>query len=127
MVRPRKAQGLDVDLGHEGAGCIDDAKPPVCGAPADRRRDPVGTKDKERAFGDFGWILHEYRALRPERLHDVTVVDNLVAHVDGGAEALEGLFDDFNRPIHTRAEAAGARKQDAHGAQSSRAGPPERG
>ena len=87
----------------------------------------MGTKHKERAFGDFGWILHEYRAFGPERFHDVTVVDNLVAHVDGGAEALEGLFDDLNRPVHTRAEAAGARKEDAHGAQSSRAGPPERG
>jgi hypothetical protein len=127
VVRPREAQSLDVDLGDEGAGGVDDAKPTLSGRLADGRRDAVGTKHKERALRYLRRILHEHGALGPQRFHDVSVMDNLVAHVDGGAEALEGLFDDLNRPVDARAEATGAREEDAHGAQSSRAGPPERG
>ena len=87
----------------------------------------MGAEHKQGALGYLCRVFYENGALGPKSFDDVTVVDDLVAHIHGSAEALEGLFDDLNRPIHPRAEAAGARKEDAHGAQSSRATPPERG
>ena len=87
----------------------------------------MGAEHEQRTLGHLCGVFHEHRTLGPQRIHDVTVVHDLVAHIDGSTEALEGLLDNLNRPVHTRAEAAGARKEDAHGAQSSRAAPPERG
>jgi hypothetical protein len=40
-----------------------------------------------------GGVVDEDRSALLERLDDVPVVDDLLAHVDGGAVLLEGLLD----------------------------------
>src|SRR5207253_9632215 len=57
-----------------------------------------------------------YGALALQLIHDVSVVNDLLAHVDRPVADLERLFDDVDRPNHSRAEAAQLRhEQRFHG------------
>jgi hypothetical protein len=65
-----------------------------------------GEDDRVVAVGHLVEFLHEDRALALEVFHDIAVVDDLVAHVDRLAVALERLLDDVDGPHHAGAEAA---------------------
>jgi hypothetical protein len=54
--------------------------------------------------GDLADLIHEERAFGLQCLDDVPVVHDLVADVDGRAEALKRALDDLDRPLDTRAE-----------------------
>jgi hypothetical protein len=57
----------------------------------------VGGEDDGRALGHIVDLLDEDRAAPLEVGDDVGVVDDLLAHVDAGAVALERLLDDLHR------------------------------
>jgi len=61
-------------------------------------------------------FLDEDGAQLFQPIHDMAVVNDLVAHIDGGAVFLDGALDDLDRPVHPGAEAARRRHADDQGA-----------
>ena len=74
----------------------------------------MGAEDQQRALRDHVRVVDEDDALVPQPLDHVAVVDDLVAHVDGRPEALEGDLDDLDGPVHTGTKAAGIGEDDPH-------------
>ena len=64
------------------------------------------------AVRDLVELFDEDRALAPEVVDDVFVVDDFVAHVDRRAVLLERPFDDLDGPLDAGAEAARRGEQD---------------
>ncbi len=118
----RVADRLAVHLRHEGAGRVDHAQVPRATLGDDGVGDAVRAEDRQSALRHLRELAHEHRALGAEVLDDVLVVHDLVQHVDRRAVAGERLFDDLDRAIDTRAEAAWVRQLDlGHQCGSSRA------
>ena len=76
------------------------------------RRDTVGGEHDGRALGHLVGLLDEDRAAVLQRLDDVLVVHDLLAHVDRGAVGLQRLLDGDDRPVDACAVAAGRGEQD---------------
>jgi hypothetical protein len=63
-------------------------------------------KDHWRSgFWNFVQLLHKYGAFGLQGFDDVAIVDDLMAHVDRGAEALERQLDNLYGAVHAGAEA----------------------
>ena len=71
----------------------------------------MGGEHAHRPLGHFGVLLHEDRPALAQRLHDVLVVDDLLADVDRRAVDLQGPFDRLDRPVDARAIATGGCQQ----------------
>ena len=72
-------------------------------------------QDDRGPVGRIAELGHEDRTLGFQVGHDVGVVDDLAAHVDRRAEALERALDDFDGPLDPGAERAGAGQEDVVG------------
>lgn len=83
----------------------------VGGTGDDGRRDAVGAEDDVRTARDLGDVVDEHRTALLERRHDVDVVDDLLADVDGLAVLLERFLDRDHRSVHPGAVAAWCREQ----------------
>ena len=81
---------------------------PRGGLGPDGGRDAVRREDQHAAGGHVAQVVGEDCPPPPQPLDDVLVVDDLVADIDRGAEDLQRLFDDLDRPIHAGTEAARA-------------------
>ena len=79
------------------------------------RGDAVGGEDDDRAFRHVVGVVDEDRATLGEGLHDVHVVHDLLADVDGGAVLLERALDGLDGPVDACAVAAGLGHQDSLG------------
>ena len=97
---------LDVHLGNQRAGRVEHRQAARLGLIDDRLCDAMGTENRHRAVRDFVQLLDEHRALALERLDHMTVVDDLVTHVDRRAELLERPIDDVDCPHDAGAKAA---------------------
>ena len=74
---------LVVDLGHERARCIDGPEVARCGFLMDGGRNTVCAEYDQRTFGDLISFLNKYCAAILECLHNISVVNDLFAYVDG--------------------------------------------
>ena len=72
----------------------------------------MGRKYHRAVVGNFVQFVHEHRTLLLQGFDHELVVDDFVAHIDGGPVQLDGAFDDMNGPVHSGAEAAGTGKDD---------------
>ena len=108
-----EAHGLPVDFRDQGTGRVDGGEPAHSGGLVDLRGDAVGGEDDARALGDLVGLLHEDGPAFGQGLDDELVVDDLLAHVDGGSVELERFLDDVDRAIDPRAVASGRCQQDA--------------
>ena len=77
-------------------------------------RNAVGAEDQGRVFGSLVGLVDEDRSLLAQSVDDVSVVDDLVADVDGGPESFERPLDDLDGAIDAGAEAAGVGEEDFH-------------
>ena len=109
----REAHGLAVHLGHERAGRVDRGEVAGGGGLVDGRGDAVRGEHDAGALGHVVGLLDEDRAALGQRLDDELVVDDLLAHVDGRAVQLEGLFDDVDGAVHAGAVSARSGQEDA--------------
>jgi len=96
---------FQVHLRHERAGRVDRAEVLLRGHLADGGRDAVGRENERRVVGDLVHLFDEAGALFAQLVHDVAVVDDLLADVHGPIDDLERLFDDVDRAHHAGAEA----------------------
>ena len=70
-------------------------------------------EDDAGTLGHLIGLLDEDRAALGQRLDNELVVDDLLAHVDGRAIELKGLFDDVDGAVHAGAVSARSRQEDA--------------
>ena len=103
---PGELHCLDVDLGDQRAGGVNDAKLPQLAVLAHFGRHAVGAVDNPLTLGNFVHVVHENGALVLQFLDDEAVVDDLLAHVDRRAEGLQRDPDNINGPHHPGAESA---------------------
>ena len=75
------------------------------------RRDAVGGEHHDGALGHLVGLVDEDRARLGQRLHDVHVVHDLVAHVHRGAVLLQRAFHGFDGPVDAGAVPARLGKQ----------------
>ena len=109
-------QRLAVDLGHQRARRVDRPQLAALGVRVDRGRDAVGGEDGDRALGDrVVELVDEDRAALAQRLDDVLVVHDLLAHVDRRAVQLERALDGLDGAIDAGAVAARGREQELLG------------
>src|SRR4051794_16941454 len=106
---------LRVHLGDQRAGGIDRLEAPPVGLLVHDRRDTVGAEHDGRALGHLVGLLDEHRAALLQRLDDVLVVHDLLAHVDRRAVGLQRLLDRDHGPVDARAVAPGCGEQDTSG------------
>ena len=71
-------------------------------------------EDGQRAGRDLAQVLDEARAFGLQRVHHVTIMDNLVAHIDRLAIFFERPFDDVDRPDDAGAKPPRLGKKDLH-------------
>jgi hypothetical protein len=87
------------------------ARPRRCASAWTALETPCALKMTVAAVRHFVKLLDEHRAELAQAVHDVAVVDHLVAHVDRRAEQLQRPFDDVDGAIDAGAEAAGIGEQ----------------
>ena len=109
------ARHLDMDLGNERTGRIEDAKPTRLRLVAHRARHAVGREHHRGSGRDVVERLDEHRPLGAKIGHDMIVVDDLVANVEGRPVLVERTLDDRVRAVDTGAETARLGKQGFHG------------
>ena len=110
------AGGLDVHLGHQRAGGVQDEQVAGLGG----RRDGLGDAMCRKDHGLVGlWdilkLLHKNGTFGLQGFDDESVVHDLMAHVDGGAVLGERQLDDLDGPVDARAEAARRRQVNGEG------------
>ena len=110
-------RGLAVHLGDQRTGGVQREEIAGAGVGGNRFRNPVGGKHHRRVgiVGDFGQFLDENRALGAQAVHDIFVMDDLVADIDRGAIDGERPFHGVDRPHHAGAEAPWRAKHDFQG------------
>ena len=92
--------GLVVHLGDQRTGGVDHLQAAGGGRLVHRRRHAVCGEHHDGALGHLVGLLDEHRATPGQRLDDVAVVHDLVAHVDRRAVLLQGTFDGLHGAIH---------------------------
>ena len=99
--------GFAVNFGDERAGGVEREEVALSRVRRHRLRHAVRGKDHRRGgLGNFAELLDEYGALGLEAFHDVTVVHDLVPHIDRRAVADERLLDGVDGTHHPGAKAA---------------------
>lgn len=106
--------GLPVHLGDERAGGVHVHHLPRLGGVRHAFGHAVRRKDHRHAFGHLVQLLDEHGALSAQPVDDETVVDDLVAHVDGRPPFLQCDLDDADGAVDASAESARAGHQHAH-------------
>jgi hypothetical protein len=86
-------------------GGVEDLEPARRRFLADRLRNAVRAEDHYRIVRNVGKGFDEDRAAGFEPVDDVAVVHDFVADINRGAETLQCLFDDRDRPVDTGTEA----------------------
>jgi hypothetical protein len=74
----------------------------------------MSAEDRHRSLWDLVQILNEAGAFRLERFDDMTIVYDLVSHVDWGAILDQRPIDDIDRADNPRAKPAGLSQNDLH-------------
>jgi hypothetical protein len=100
------ALGLAVHLADQRAGGVERDQVPPAGLDRHRLRHAMGGEHHGRAGRHLVQLVHEHRALGLQALDHVAVVHDLVAHIDGGAVALERALDDLDGALDAGAETA---------------------
>ena len=108
-----EAHGLAVHLGHQRARGVDGAQVALGGLLDDGRGHAVRGEHGQGALGHLVQLVDEHHAALGQGVHDVPVVDDLLAHVHGGAVVLEGLLDGDDGAVHAGAVATGGGQQHA--------------
>ena len=80
-----EALGLLVHLGNQGAGGIQGQLLALLRLIAYRRGDAVGREYEVSTLWGFGCLFNEDDSALGQRFNDITVVDDLLAHINGCA------------------------------------------
>ena len=95
---------LNMNLGHQRAGCVKDLQLPLLGVLTHLHRDPMGTHDHAGAQRHLVQIFHKDCALVAQIIHDMVVVNDFMPNVDGRTELFKGTLHNFNGTLHACAK-----------------------
>ena len=105
--------GLAMHFGDQRAGGVDGEEVALLRLGGDGFGDAMGGEDHRRLrVRNLAQLLDENRALGLQRLDDIAIVHDLVAHIDGRPEFGEGALDGVDGAHHPGAEAARRAQQD---------------
>ena len=106
---------VDMHLGHQRAGCVQmDHVAALC-LRGDGFRYAMGGKNHRRALRHLVQFLDENRSLLAQRVDNVFIMDDLVAHVDGRPEFFQCLFDDVDGAVDAGAKTTRTGEKDGKG------------
>ena len=108
----RVTHGLSVYLRHQRTGRIDCCKVALGCNRMNFGRNPVSREDHTRAFRNLIGFLNKDRPALRQRFDDKLVVNDFFTDIDGRTVKIQGLFNDINRAINTRAISTRRCKQD---------------
>ena len=91
-------------FGDERAGGVNDTQILTLGIFPDAGCHAVGTENDGGTMGDFREFFDEYGSLVAQRRHHVTVVDDLLADIDGLVIDLQGTFNHFDGTLYPGAK-----------------------
>ena len=104
---------LDMDLRDERTGGIEVEHVAGLGRGRNRLGHAMCRKNHGCVgFGDFVELLHKNGAFRLQGLDHVTIVDDLVAYVDGCPKLLQRQLDDLDGAVDTCTEATRSGHED---------------
>ena len=106
-----KLDGLDVDLGDQRAGGVDDLEIAAFAAARGPRAKRHGRVDDALAVGHVVDFVDEDRALFRQLIHNIAVMDDFAAHINGRAEGFKGDLDDVDGAHHAGAKTARLEQQ----------------
>jgi len=106
---------LAMDFRDERTGRIHELQAPVARVGGNGLGDAVRRKNDRSVIRNLIKLRHKNRAHVLEPIDHEAVMDDLVAHVDRGAETLERKLDDLDRAVDAGAEATGGCDQQAKG------------
>ena len=98
---------LHVHLGHQRAGGIKNLEAPRGGFVLDRLAHTVGAEHQRGTRGHVVQFFNENCAFRFEIVHDIGVVHDFMAHVDGATKLLQRALHNLNGAVHARAKTTG--------------------
>jgi hypothetical protein len=102
-----------MNLEHQRAGGIQDEKIAQPGARWNGFSHTVGRKDHRLGgIWDFVDFLHKNGTFGPQAVDNESVMNDFVAHVDGGAELQKGKLHDLDGSVHARTKSARGGQQD---------------
>ena len=110
-----KADGFQVDLGHQRASHVDRLQTPRGRLLPNLRRHAVGRVEQMFALGHVRQIVDEDDPLPPEPIDHPFVVDDLVVDVQRRAVGADGQFQGLDRHVHARTKPTWPGQNDPHG------------
>jgi hypothetical protein len=108
----RELAGLDMHLGDERTSGVDRVQRALCRVGVNRGRDAVRREHDGLTLRDLGLLVDEDRAALLEVFHDMLVVHDLLAHVDGRPVQVECLLHRLHGAVDARAVSTRGREQD---------------
>ena len=103
---------LDVDLGDQRAGCVDDPQSAPFAALAHSRRNTVGGVNYTLTIRHVVDLVNKNGALFGQFVHNIAVVDDFAANVNRRAESLKRDLDDVDGTNNAGAKAARFEQKD---------------
>ena len=119
---PGKFDGFKMDFRHQRAGGVNHLEITAFAAFPNRRRNSMSTVDHALAVGDVVNVVDEDCALFRQLIHNIAVMDDLAAHINGGAEGLKSNLYNVDGADHTGAKAAWLKEQNLFHASGSASG-----
>ncbi|RMP78165.1 hypothetical protein ALQ17_05359, partial [Pseudomonas fluorescens] len=108
------ARDFDVHLGDQWAGSIEDFQAAACRFGTHRLGNTVGAEDDDHIVRYLIQLFDKDGAAGAQVFDHEFVVDDFMTHVNRRPEDFQGAVDDFDRPVHTGAEATGVGEFDLH-------------
>src|SRR3569832_2149693 len=105
---------LEMDLGDERAGRIEDFEPASRRLVAHGLGDAVGAEDHDLPVGHFIELVDEHHTLVAQPVHHELVEHHFVPHVHRSAEQHVRALDDVDGAIDAGAKTAGIGELDLH-------------
>src|SRR5438309_1082028 len=98
------ALSFAVHLRDERAGGIDHRQPTLFGGVLDGARHAMRAEDRHAPGRDLVELVDEASALRPQSIDDMSVMDDLVTHIDRRAIFFQRAFDYLDRSLNPGAK-----------------------
>jgi hypothetical protein len=107
--------GLEMDLGHQRTGGIDDFQISLFRLFHDCRGYTMGTEDGYRTGRGLVELFDKYGSLVFQIFDDMVIMDYLVQHVNGCAVSFEGTLHNLDCANHPCTESTGLSEYHLHG------------
>src|SRR5712671_5524394 len=107
-----KLSGFQMDLSNQRTGGVDDLQIAAAGLIPYLRGDAMCAEDGAGSGRDLVQLLHENRARFAQAVHNMLIVNDLLAHVNRRAVEIQRNLDHIDGPNDARAKSAWFQQKD---------------